>query len=208
MRLALNRFAVLVRLLSDEELAVLSSSRATPLCTCPALSLRWCRDVCHSTSGLMPSSSSKLSAFPVTITGYPCFPDGPQRFAFRRSVTRPTHSLHLASNTPCWIGPQVRYRQGGYARLVGIGRLPACTHWATSTNFTESFPVPRFRVYLTRGTDRPNRRLGAAAPRASASLSRRARTQLAVARPSHRPDTGDGDGQAGARIRFRRDRRP
>jgi len=129
LRLALNRFAVLVRLLSDEELAVLSSSRATPFCTCPALSLRWCRDVCHSTSGLMPSSSSKLSAFPVTITGYPCFPYGPQRFAFRRSVTRPTHSLHLASYTPCWIGTQVHYWQGGYARLVGIGRLPACTHW-------------------------------------------------------------------------------
>jgi len=38
--------------------------------------------------------------------------------------------------------------------------------------------------------DRPNRRLGAAAPGASASLPRRARTQLAVARPSHGLGTG------------------
>ncbi len=39
-------------------------------------------------------------------------------------------------------------------------------------------------------------------------LPRCARPQFAVARPSHRPDPGDGDGQAGARIRFGRDRRP
>ena len=36
------RFAVLLRLLSHEEMAVLSSSQATPMRTCPALRLRWC----------------------------------------------------------------------------------------------------------------------------------------------------------------------
>jgi len=138
------RLAVLVRLLSDEELAVLSSSQATPVCTCPARSLRWCRDVCHNTPRLSPSSRSKLSAFPATITGYPCFPYGPQLYNFRRSVTRPTHSLHLASYTPYWICTQVHYRLGGYSRLVGLGRFPVRTHWVTSTNFTESFPIPRF----------------------------------------------------------------
>jgi len=35
---------------SHEELTVLSSSQATPLCTCPVLSLRWCPLVCHSTA--------------------------------------------------------------------------------------------------------------------------------------------------------------
>ena len=36
------RFAVLLRLLSHEEMAVLSSSQATLVRTCPALRLRWC----------------------------------------------------------------------------------------------------------------------------------------------------------------------
>ena len=48
--------------------------------------------------GLIPSSKSKLSAFPVTTTGYPCFPYRPQIYNFRRSVARPTHSLHPASH--------------------------------------------------------------------------------------------------------------
>jgi len=94
--------------------------------------------------GLMPSSNSRLSAFPVTITGYPCSPYGPQPYLFRSSVTRPTHSLHLASNTPYWICTQVHYRQGGYPRLMGLGRFPVLTHWVTTTNFTASIPIPKF----------------------------------------------------------------
>ncbi len=96
--------------------------------------------------GLMPSSTYKLSAFPVTTTGYPCYPYGPQIYNFRSSVTRPTHSLHLASNTPYWVCTQVHYRPGGYSRLVGLGRLPVLTHWVTSTNFTASIPLPKFWV--------------------------------------------------------------
>jgi len=135
-----------VRFVSNEELAVLSSSQATPVRTCPDRSLRWCRDVCHNTPGLLPSSRSKLSAFPVTITGYPYFPYGPRIYTFRRSVTRPTHSLHLASYTPYWLCTQVHYRQGGYSRLVGFARFPARTHWVTSTSFTTSLPIPRFWI--------------------------------------------------------------
>ena len=96
--------------------------------------------------GFMPSSRSRLSAFPATTAGYPCFPYGPQLYTFRRSVTRPTHSLHLAPNTPSWICTQVHCKLGGYSRLVGLGRFPVLTHWVTSTNFTESVPSPRFWI--------------------------------------------------------------
>ena len=58
---------------------------------------------------LLPSSKSKLSAFPATTAGYRCFPYRPQFYNFRKSVTRPTHSLHLASYTPYWICTQVHY---------------------------------------------------------------------------------------------------
>ncbi len=51
----------------------------------------------------MPSSKYKLSAFPVTTTGYPCFPYGPQIYHFRRSIARPTHSLHPASPSLQWV---------------------------------------------------------------------------------------------------------
>ena len=49
-------------------------------------------------TGLTPSSHVKLSAFPDTAAGYPCSPYGPQRYCFRRSIARPTHSLHPASH--------------------------------------------------------------------------------------------------------------
>ena len=91
----------------------------------------------------MPSSQTKLSAFPVTITGYPCSPYGPQIYNFRSSVTRPTHSLHLASNTPYWICMQVHYRQGGYSHLMGLGQFYTRTHWVTTANFTASVSIPK-----------------------------------------------------------------
>jgi hypothetical protein len=49
-------------------------------------------------------------SFPRLSPGYPF---GPQIYNFRSSVTRPTHSLHLASHTPSWLCMQVRYRFGG-----------------------------------------------------------------------------------------------
>ena len=48
--------------------------------------------------------------FPQLSPGYPF---GPQIYKFRSSVTRPIHSLHLASHTPSWLCMQVRYRFGG-----------------------------------------------------------------------------------------------
>jgi len=82
-------------------------------------------------TGLMPSSNSKLSAFPVTITGYPCYPYGPQLYDFRRSVTRPTHSLHRALHTTSWQCVPVRYCQGGYSCQAGLALFRSLTHWAT-----------------------------------------------------------------------------
>jgi len=64
------------------------------------------------------------------------------------------------------------------------------------------------RVVQQELINRSDRRIGAAPSCAPTSLSRGACTKLAITRPSHRPDPGDGDGQAGARIRLRRDRRP
>ncbi len=48
--------------------------------------------------------------FPRLSPGYPF---GPRLYNFRSSVTRPIHSLHLASHTPYWLCMQVRYRFGG-----------------------------------------------------------------------------------------------
>jgi hypothetical protein len=49
---------------SHEELAVLSSSQATPVCTCPGLSLRWCPPVCHSTVRTHAFQHIKTVGFP------------------------------------------------------------------------------------------------------------------------------------------------
>ena len=65
----------------------------------------------------------------VGFTGLaPGYPFGPPKRNFRGSVTRPTHSLHLASHTPYWICMQVHYSLGGSPSLVGIGSfLPTPT---------------------------------------------------------------------------------
>ncbi len=96
-------------------------------------------------SGLMPSSNHRLSAFP-SEDGLSMLPYGPQLNYFRSSVTRPTHLLHLASHISCWICTQVRYRQGGYSRLTGLGRCFALTCWVTASNFTVSLPIPRIWI--------------------------------------------------------------
>ena len=49
----------------------------------------------------------------------------------RGSVTRPTHSLRLASYTPSWVCTQVRCRFGGSPLLRGIGQSAGLTHWVT-----------------------------------------------------------------------------
>jgi len=78
-------------------MAVLSSSQATPVCTCPARRPRWCP--LDSPWRLKDCAFRKLQivGFPQLLPGYPI---GPQLYNFRGSVTRPIHSLHLASYTP------------------------------------------------------------------------------------------------------------
>ena len=82
---------------------------------------------------LMPSSKSKLSAFPATTAGYRYFPYRPQIYNFRKSVTRPTHSLHLASYTPYWICTQVHYWQVWPILSGGNWAISALTHWVIQT---------------------------------------------------------------------------
>ena len=49
---------------SHEEFAVLSSSQAIPLCTCPDLSLRWCPLVCHTTARTHTFQQIQTVGFP------------------------------------------------------------------------------------------------------------------------------------------------
>jgi len=81
--------------------------------------------------------------FPRLTPGYPL---GPRCYSFRGSVTRPTHSLLLASYTPSWVCTQVRFRFGGSPLLMGIGQSPGLTHWVTLSRFTNSFPIPRIWI--------------------------------------------------------------
>ena len=39
---------------------------------------------------------------------------------------------------------QVHFRFGGSPPLMGLVRHAVLTHWVTATNFTASFPIPRF----------------------------------------------------------------
>ncbi len=104
------RFAVLLRLLSHEEMAVLSSSQATPLRTCPALRLRWCplglpyrfQDAC-----LPASQNRRLS--PV-LTGLSS-----------RTTTMPFSELDNAAYT--LATPGFAHTLTGYARRFATGSV-------------------------------------------------------------------------------------
>ena len=70
-------------------------------------------------------SASRTTAFrPLQIVGFlrlsPDYPLGPQLYIFRDSVTRPTHSLHLASDTSSRICLQGHYRVVGSLSSGGI----------------------------------------------------------------------------------------
>ena len=104
------------------------------------------RDVCHNTSRIHAFQSLQTVGFPRYHSELSMLSLWTTHYTFRRSVTRPTHSLHLAPNTPSWICTQVHCKLGGYSRLVRLGRFPVLTHWVTSTNFTESVPSPRFWI--------------------------------------------------------------
>ena len=127
-------------------MTVLSSSRATPLRACPARGPRWCP--LHSPSRLQDSclpaqSNRRLSSahaeLSLTHHNYKIF--GAQ--------SRGLHARYTWLHThPCGICMQVHYRFGGSPPPMGLARSPALTHWVTSTDFTRSFPIPRFRAYL------------------------------------------------------------
>ena len=129
-----------------KEMTVLSSSRATPLRACPARGPRWCP--LHSPSRLQDSclpaqSNRRLSSahaeLSLTDHNYKIF--GAQ--------SRGLHARYTWLHThPCGICMQVHYRFGGSPPPMGLARSPALTHWVTSTDFTRSFPIPRFRAYL------------------------------------------------------------
>jgi hypothetical protein len=65
-------------------------------------------------------------------------------YNFFGALSRGLHARYTWLHThPYGICMQGRCRFGGSPPLVGIARLPALTHWVTSTNFTVSFPIPR-----------------------------------------------------------------
>jgi hypothetical protein len=78
-------------------MAVLSSSRATPMCTCPVRRPRWCPLDSPWRLEDYAFRLLQIVGFPQLLPGYPI---GPQQQVFRGSVTRPIHSLRLASHTP------------------------------------------------------------------------------------------------------------
>ena len=134
------RFAVLLRLLSHEEMAVLSSSQATPLRTCPALRLRWCplglpyrlQDAC------LPAGQNRRLSPALTGLSF-------------RTTTMPFSELNIAAYTlatPGFIhtlaGYACRFATDSVANLLWWDlSLSALTHWVTTVNFMASLSIPR-----------------------------------------------------------------
>ena len=125
-----------------KEMAVLSSSQATPLCACPARGPRWCPfDSPCRLQDSQPSGAVRPSAFPgsrrVILSDH--------NYKFFGAQSRGLHARYTWLHThPYGIGTQVCCRFGGSPPLVGLARPTALTHWVTSTSFTGSFPIPRF----------------------------------------------------------------
>jgi len=122
-----------------KEMTVLSSSQATPLCTCPARRSRWC-----------PFSS------PLRLQDH-SLPEPPTRRlsrAFAR-LSSWTTTLHFSglSHAACTLATPgfIRTLTGTHAGSLEIRWLTSShgnwaksrTHWATVSNFTTSFPIPR-----------------------------------------------------------------
>jgi len=93
--------------------------------------------------GLVPSGAVRPSAFPglrrliLSDHNYEIF-GAQSRSLLARYTWLHTH--------PYGICTQVRCRFGGSPPLMGLARLAALTHWVTPTNFTVSFPIPRFWI--------------------------------------------------------------
>jgi hypothetical protein len=127
-----------------KEMAVLSSSQATPVCTCPARRPRWCPlDSPYRLQDSQPSGGSKPSAFPSTCRVIPSDHNNKFFGAPSRGLCTRYTWLHTHPHGTC---TQVRCRLGGSPPLVGLARCTALTHWVTSTSFTASLPIPRFWI--------------------------------------------------------------
>ena len=81
----------------------LSSSQATPLNTCPALSSRW-------GGGCLPCRGRPCCLPIYQVVGFPPpeakYPIGPQCYIFRESMTRPAFPLRPASDSRCRVYPR------------------------------------------------------------------------------------------------------
>ncbi len=75
----------------------------------------------------MPSSKSKLSAFPVTTTGYPCFPYGPQRLQFSE-ISSAAYALTTPGFTPSLTAKLAGSLQAGWLCPPGGTRSLSLTH--------------------------------------------------------------------------------
>ena len=97
--LLVYRFASLSGCFCHKEVTVLSSSQATPVRTCPApTSPPVSCSLAVTRTGLESSIQIKMSTFTAQYSA--AYPFGPELYHFRRSITRPTRSLHLASCKP------------------------------------------------------------------------------------------------------------
>jgi hypothetical protein len=102
--------------------------------------------------GLLPSSHSTLSAFPLWCPLFPTcgYPFGPQLYIFRGSITQPVSLFHPASDSPYGVCPRTSLLTCWLSfSQVGLSQIYfRITHWVTLTNFMGSLPIPRFRIYL------------------------------------------------------------
>ena len=124
---------------------VLSSSRATPVSTCPVLRPRWCRQcmvfLCTRDYCLPPLAKRRLSPSlrrEVILMDHDYTNFGAQSRSLYPHYTR----LH----TRC---TRVRYGPADHALVRWEWSQSTRTHWVTTTYFKESHLLSqRFRIYL------------------------------------------------------------
>jgi len=125
-----------------KEMTVLSSSRATPVCTCPARRSRWCplRSPLRVKDHSLPArrnrrlcrACARLSSWTTTINF-----SGLGHAACTLATPGFIHTLtamHAGSLKTRWLTSS----HGNWTEVL--------THWVTSSNFTASGPIPRIWV--------------------------------------------------------------
>ncbi len=131
------------RMLCHEELTVLSSSQATPMCTCPARSLRWCPAVCHYTVRTHAFQSNQTVGFPHHHNGLSMLSLWTTNIQFSEishaayALTTPGFTHHLL------VMRTGSFQAGWLFPPDGNWVLSPLTHWVTSSNFTTSFLIPK-----------------------------------------------------------------